>query len=440
MITANGIGSGLDIDSIVTQLMAIEREPVNRLESQRAALDVELSAYGSVRSAMSTLGSDLGTLGDRSRIGPFVSTSSDETVATATASGTAAAATHQIDVQSLAAAHRVASIAYDSADEGIGAGDWSFTSGDTAFSVELAVGEDSLTALRDAINDHADNDAITASLLTTDDGTRLVLSARNSGTEHQIDASRTVSTGGLFGGTEVTDPFEEVTAASDARVLIDGFEVTSDGNTVSGAIEGLDIELVAAGTATLTTRRDLEALDDSLAAFVTNYNTLVGDLRRLGEDTLQGDRLPRNAESAFRQAFGADIELADGTRFSPFELGFTFDRYGTLSLDAARRSDGQQSLERYVDAFTQADTGFAARMNGVLETFTGAGGRLDTRDDGVERRRNSLDNQIERFEYRLEQTETRYLRQFAAMDALVGQLQSTSSFLTSRLSQSGITS
>lgn len=423
MITAAGAGSGIDVENILSQLMEIERAPVRALDARRERLDVELSAFGSVKSAMSELASSASLLGDTTRFGPFIASSSDEAVFTATAGGTAAAETHDIDVISLAAAHRVASDAKASSEADMGSGTWAFDSGDTSFSVELDAGNRSMLALRDAINDATDNDAIVASLLNVDGGTRLILNAREGGTASAITVTP----------PSAADTFTEITAAADASLIVDGFAVTSSSNTVSDVIEGVSLELVGAGSATLGTARDTDSLRESLDTFVENYNALRTQLSELSAGDLQGDRLPRDAELRLRSTFALPIMVGD-VSLQPTELGFTFDRYGMLSIDEARLAAAQTaSLERFVDAFAVSDTGFAARLADSIDEFTRADGLISDREDGIDSRRASLDQQTERLEYRLEQTEARLRRQFVAMDQVVSQLQSTSAFLTDRL-------
>jgi len=422
MITAAGAGSGIDVESILSQLMELERAPVRALDARRERLDVELSAFGSVKSAMSELASSASLLGDTTRFGPFLASSSDEAVFTATAGGTAAAETHDITVISLAAAHRVASDAKASSEADMASGTWSFDSGDTSFSIELDAGSRSMTALRDAINDATDNDVIVASLLNVDGGTRLVLNAREAGTVNAITIT-----------PPSAENFTEITTAADASLIVDGFAVTSSSNTVSEVIEGVSLELVGAGAATLGTARDTASLRESLDTFVENYNALRVQLSELSEGDLQGDRLPRDAELRLRSTFALPIMVGD-ISLQPTELGFTFDRYGMLSIDEARLAAAQTaSLERFVDAFAVSDTGFAAKLTESIDEFTRADGLISDREDGIDSRRASLDQQSERLEYRLEQTEARLRRQFVAMDQVVSQLQSTSAFLTDRL-------
>ena len=130
MLTAAGVGSGIDIESILTQLVALERQPIDALEERQASLDVELSAFGSINSQINDLATIARTLGDGTRLGPFVATTSDEDIFTAEATGGGAGEFHDIEVLSLAQNHRLASQAYTSEDDTVASGIWSFSSGE----------------------------------------------------------------------------------------------------------------------------------------------------------------------------------------------------------------------------------------------------------------------------------------------------------------------
>ena len=436
MITVSGVGSGLDVDGIVTGLMELERAPVRRLESRRDRVDVELSAFASARSLMGELAGAAGKLGDAATIAPVLAESSDEDVLTATASASAAEGGHDIEVLSLASEHRLATPGYASDEASVGGGTWNFASGETAFEIDLTGGDDSLAALRDAINDHPDNGAIVASTIDVDAGTRLVLTAREPGTANEIDATKTTSGGGFLGGGTTTErPFGEVSEAADARLRVDGFEVTRSTNTIDDVLDGVTLSLAGTGEARVEASRDGEAMVENLTAFVEKYNALRTELGKLGEGSLQGDRLPRNVDTDLRRAFSTDIELADGTRLAPIELGLSFDKHGTLSLDTAELDRIRNAgAERLIEAYSRPVDGFAAKLSQVLEEYTRAEGRIDVREDGLESRKERLGDMIERTEYRMEKIEARYRREFSAMDQMVGTLQTTSSLLVDKLS------
>ena len=428
MITAAGVGSGIDVESIISQLMEIERQPVNALNARRQRLDVELSVFGSMKSAMNELATTSRLLGDASRFGPFEATSVNEDVFTATATGGSSAELHDVEVLSLANNHRLTSGLYASQDAQVNTGTYSFTSDSNSFDITIGSGNNSLLQLRDAINDSLENTSVAASILNVDGGSRLVLNARESGIANSI----TVTGAG-------TNIFSEITAASDAELIVDGFSVTSSTNAVTDVIEGVTLNLVGIGTSKVETQRDTESLRESLDQFVENYNNLRTGLDELSTSELRGDRLPRNAESRLRIEFSSPIELSNGETINPIDIGFTFDRYGVLSLDENRLETAQsQGLEKFLDAFTQADTGFSAKIEAILEDYTRVDGVISGRETGIENRQNSLDDQVDRLEYRLESTESRFRRQFSTMDQLVSQLQSTSSFLVNRLSNNPV--
>ncbi len=427
MITAAGVGSGIDVESIISQLMQLERQPVDALTRRRESLDVELSAFGSVKSAMNELATISRTLGDSALFGPFQASSSDEDVYSATATGGSSAESHSVEVLSLAQNHRLASSLFESRDSAVGTGSYSFSSGDNSFSITVDATSNSLVGLRDAINDSADNTSVAASILKVDGGSRLVLNAKEGGTANTITLSGT--------GSSVSG-FNEITAAVDAQLIVDGFAVTHSSNVVSDVIEGVTLNLKSIGVSNLETHRDVDSLRESMNQFVEKYNSLRTGFDQLSSGNLQGDRLPRNAESKLRNIFSEPIQLANGDAINPMDIGFTFDRYGVLSIDESRlEAASSGGLEKFIDIFTTTDSGFADKIETALEDYTRADGFISGREDGIENRQQSIDKQLERMDNRLISTEARYRRQFTTMDQMVTQLQSTSSFLTDRLSR-----
>lgn len=419
MITSAGVGSGIDIESIISQLMTLERQPLNQLNQKQSALDVQVSAYGTLKSAISDLASAAQEMGDSTKFGQFLAQSSDEEIFTATTTLGTTAENHDINVLTLAEPHRMTSSAYTTVDDPVGTGTYSFSSGSTSFDVTIDATNNSLTGLRDAINDAVDNDGIQASILNVDGGSRLVLTAKSSGTSNTISAPAM---------------FNELNAAVDATLEVDGFMVTSDSNTITDVIPGLSLELKATGSAEVTTERDTEGLREIMDEFVTSYNSLRNKLEDLGKDELKGESLLRNIESGLRQNFFSMIDLGNGEETSVFNLGFTFDKTGVLSIDEGKLSDASTAdIENFIKAFTNTDNGFGSRIENSLEVYTQVDGLIDGREDGLDRRSQLLDQQMERLEYRLEMAESRYRKQFTAMDAMVAQLQATSSYLTSQL-------
>ena len=425
-LTAAGVGSGIDIESILEQLGEIERQPIVNLETKREELDVELSAFGTVKSALSSFQSAADLLGNSDDFGAFVATSSDEAVFTATSSGGEVAENLEIEVLSLATNHRLSSAAYASADSTIDQGSFTFTSGDNSFQIDVDDSNDTLTGLRDAINDRLENTTMSASIISVDGGSRLILTANESGTDGQIGVSQ--NSGDANAG------FEEITEATDASLIVHGFQVSRSSNSISDVIDGVTLDLTGVGKSTVDTRRDLTSLKTALDEFVTAYNTMNNSLTQAAQTDLQGDQLPRGIEKRVREIFFDVVDLGEGDSASALDMGFSFDRYGTLNLDNSQYEAAiEQGVNRFVDVFSKSDTGISSLFSDLVDEYTQSGGIIASREDGVDTRKSSIDSQIERLEYRLEKTNTRLRAQFTAMDLAVTNLQTTSSFLTSRL-------
>ncbi|MDO6460399.1 flagellar filament capping protein FliD [Granulosicoccaceae sp. 1_MG-2023] len=414
-ITSAGVGSGIDVESIITGLMEAESAPLTTYEEKKDDYNVQISAYGTVKSDLSTLSDLAADLGDSTEFGRFIASSSDEDVFTATAETGAINEEHEIEVQSLAVAHRMTSTAYADSSAAVGTGSYTFSYGSTSFDVTIDGTNNSLEGLRNAINDSAENDGISASIINVDGGSRLVLTAKEAGTENAITAPAM---------------FSELTAAEDAVIVVDGFTSTSSSNSISDVIPGVTIELNSIGTAQLSTERDTESLKEQMQSFVEQYNSVISSM-----DSLDSDTLMSNFETQLRSVFFQDITLPNGETRNAFDLGFTFDKDGVLSIDDDVISELSSSdLESFVSAFTDTDNGFGTRIEDVIDVYTVTGGLIDNRTSSLNSSISYIEDQIERFEWRMEQVEERYRRQFTAMDTLVSELQTASDYMTSQLS------
>lgn len=429
-LTAAGVGSGIDVEGILQQLGEIERAPVVALEAKREALDVELSAFGTVKGALSSFQTAADALGSNTEFGAFVASSSDESVFTATANNGEAAVNHEVEVLALATNHRLSSGAYASADSDVEQGSLTFSSGDSSFQIDVDDSNDTLAGLRDAINASTENKSVSASIISVDGGNRLILTAKESGTEGKIGVSRNsnLPLGDNSAG------FQEITEATDASLIVHGFQVTRSSNTINDVIGGVTLNLTGVGKSTVDTRRDLTSLKTALDEFVTTFNNMSDSLTRVAQTDLQGDQLPRGIENRMRNMFFNAVDLGDGDSASALDMGFSFDRFGKLSLDSSRYETAiDQGVNRFVDVFSKPDTGLSSIFSDLVDEYTQAGGIISGREDGVDTRKSSIDDQIERLEYRLEKSSTRLRAQFTAMDLAVTNLQQTSSFLTNRL-------
>jgi flagellar hook-associated protein 2 len=449
-VTASGVGSGLDINSIVSQLVNAERAPqATRLDSKEALIQARLSAFGSLKSALTTFQNSLSALKNADTFTKRSATSSDSAVFTATTTSAAAAGTYTVKVEQIAAKHTIASKAYAGGDAVVGSGVLNFSQNGETFSVTIADGEDSLTAIRDAVNSANDNTGVAASIVTDQDGAHLVFSSSKTGLDNAIQVDVTPSatdTGNLNDLAYIAGNFAmtEKAEAKDSIVVIDGFTLNSDNLTFEGMIEGITIDIKTAKPGenlSLTVKHDTAAVKKSIEGFVSGYNNLMTTLNDLTAydpeaDTaglLQGDSTTRSVANRIRQEMstlvgGLDVELN-----SLAELGITTIDKGKLKLDASKLSSVLNTDFANVAGVFSGDNGYASRLDTVIGNITAGGGILDNRTEGLKAQVERINDQREVLGRRIIAIEARYLAQFSALDTLLGQLNSTGAFLTQQL-------
>jgi len=366
-IQSTGVGSGLDVDGIVSQLMALERRPLDLLATKKADINAKLSAYGSLKSVLATLQSASSSLAGAQKFLAVKAAYSDASIATASAVAPAAAGSYAVEVQQLAQAQKLKSAAFASTSTSLGEGTitiefggysggaFSLNADKAALTVTIAPGQDSLAAVRDALN--AAGAGISAGIVNDGSGQRLVLTSTDSGAANSLrisvddaDGNDTDAAGlsrlaydAAAGGTM---RLAETVAAQDALVDIDGIAVVSASNTLSGAIEGVTLNLVKAapGTvSTLTVARDVESAKAAVDAFVKGYNDAAKALKSLSAydantktaGALQGDSTLISVQTRLRSVLSAAVDFSGGYA-SLSELGIAFQKDGSLLADATK--------------------------------------------------------------------------------------------------------
>ena len=443
-ITSLGIGSGIDIESIVNQLVAVERRPIQFLETRQAEIDIQISALGLVQESVSKFQSGISDLKLSTGFRAFSVTSSDDLVLTADAGEGSVPISSDIEVLTLAQKNKLASSAFASGDSVVGNGQLNISVGVDSFSISIDDNNNTLEGIRNAINDNLNNTGVSASIITADDGSHIVLTADDSGTTSGLSITVTGDSDGndsdaaglsslvfVAGGTQ---NLQEIDIAQDATLTVDGFDVTRASNEISDVIEGVTLSLKAIGTAALTVDEDRSVGKSAIETAVTAYNELIISLNTQRESTLQGESLLLGIETRVRQIFTNRLNITGSNFQYLFDVGLTFDRDGILSLDGDKFDQAiEDDFNGVVQLFTNPDNGFAQAVDSVLSGYVNTGGLIQARTDGLSESRSQIDDDIERIEDRIVLTEQRLRRQYAALDGLVGQLNATSSFLTQQL-------
>ncbi len=434
MISSPGIGSGLDVNSIVTQLLAIERRPLNLIERKQSDARAQLSDIGRLNSAMATFQSAMRDLNSISDFKFFGASSSDENVLTATADSSAAIGAFSVRVDNLAVAQKQSSRVYADTDTTTigGTGDLTITVGSDSMNI-TNVGSLTLSGLQDAINNASDNPGVTASILSENSGSyRLILTSNETGTANQANLS--------FSGTagDVTNlDINQIVAAEDASILVDNtFTVTRGSNTITDAISGVTLNLVSesATAASVNISRDKEKVTEAVQGFVDAYNSLQTTIDNLRAGSLEGDNSLLSIESQLRGVFNNPPSGLSSQFTYLAEIGVSFDKFGKLSLDSTKLGTGMDTdFAGVAELFANDDQGYAFRLDALATSLLEPEGLLDSRKGGIQSRIDSFDSQIEREEYRLTLVEERLRRQFTALDSLLSGLANTSNFLATQL-------
>jgi flagellar hook-associated protein 2 len=388
-LTATGIGSGLDIEALVTKLMEAERVPKEqRLLTSEVAVTSSISGLGSLKSALSGLQATLASANSLSTFNQRNASSSDSTAVAVSASSSASLGTYSATVQSLASQQSLAvRDTFSSIDEVVGTGTLTFTFGTTAYTahatdnlndtyggftakagvasqtVTIDSTNNTLAGVRDAINNA--NAGITAAVVNSGNSYRLLISSDSTGAENSVQISVTdagdgnnTDSAGLsrlaFNSQALVGNVYQTVAAKDAAFTLNGLSLSSASNTVTSVVDGLTMTLkdTTSSSVSLTVADNKAGIKAALTAFVEGYNSYMDTLDDLtGYDfalkkggALQGDFSALSTAAQVRQALGAAVSGYSGTYTRLAEIGISTLSSGKLSiddtkLDAALASD-----------------------------------------------------------------------------------------------------
>ena len=454
-ITSSGSASGLNVASLVSQLVAADRAPYDaRITKADTKLTTEFTALSKLKAAMSSFQAALGALKDSTNFTQRKVTTSDKDAIEATASGSAAAGTYDVEVVQLAKSAQLASSPFVAGSSAvIGTGTLQLSMGTASFNVTIAEPKNTLADVRDAINSATGNSGIRASLIKAADGTRLVLTGAATGAANAIKVTASGGNGGL--NQLVYDPpttanLASVVAARDAVVNISGYEVHSSDNVIEDSIDGVTLTLKQeeeGKVMTLSIDNDDAAVQTKVQNFVSAYNVLanqISSLRSYDAATktagpLLGDSMLRGIEAQLRRTISDPAGGVTGAYSTLASIGITTTSTGTLALDATKYAAAMKADSTAAQQVFSSTDGVARRLDTLLSAHLATGGDIATRDAGITQRRKDLTAQQAAVDARMEVIEARYTKQFNALDSLLTSMQSTSTYLAQQLGTSSST-
>lgn len=469
MAGVTGIGSGIDIDSIVSSMVAAERAPK---ETQLANLEkkttTQITAVGALKSAISDFQTALGALNKPELFQARSATSSKSDLVGVTASTTAGAGSYQVEVEKLATSSKVALAAVKNTADAparFASGTLEISLGvpgtppsKESFSVTVDESNNTMAGMRDAINAAGKEMGVSATIVTDEHGSRLVLSSSKSGDGRDItvagnDAAPVqdgqVSLSKLaFDGTSSTgEGARALTTAQSARLSIDGLQIVSETNKVEGAIDGVTLDLKAKTVEneplTINVAEDKAGVKKQIQSFVDSYNKLIGVINAqtkvtsVGDDkapvtgALVGDATARTLLNTIRNEL-VNVQ-GDGALRALTDIGITTQKDGTLKIDDAKLGKAMDGNFTELSGLFTGDKGLASRLDAKLKPYTETGGILEQRNKAMTETISKIDDQKEDLNRRITSLQERLYKQFNAMDLLVGQLSNTSSSLIASL-------
>lgn len=448
-IVSSGIGSGLDIASIVQQLVAAEGEPVNkRITLQESRAQAKLSAFGSLKSALADLRDKLDVMQNLDKFLSRKASSGNEDYFTVSAGTNALPASYALEVVQLAQAQKLTSGAFASSAAVVGTGTLTLAVGAVSADIEITAENNTLAGIRDSINAASDNPGIAATIVNAASGSYLILTTEATGAAQTMTITQAGGDGGLSAlqydpGNGLASLTESI-APQDALIRIDGFDVTSDSNTFVGAVDGVTINILQASggsTAKLTVENDAAATRAVIADFVESYNSLVAMFDKLTSYNeksevaapLLGDATLRGIRDQIRRELSDSVSGIDAPFKMLRDIGIEIQLDGKMQINDEELSAALgDDFVKLGQLFAGGD-GYAVRLFALADGFLDSDGVIDARTKGLEQKIEGFGDDRAALNERLSSLETRLYRQFNALDALLAQLSSTSNFLAQQL-------
>ena len=481
-ISSAGLGSGLDVKSIISSLMAVESQPLQLLQDKAQTVQTEISAVGQIQSLTSALSDKAHALSNTSLWTQTTSSTSDSTVVTAdTSGGTAAAGDYSVSVQQLAQGQTATLATAASAltpgtitiqlgtytTDGATPPNTTFAAaGAPAPSITIGPGDTSLASIRDKIN--LANTGVSASIITDASGSRLSLRSTTTGsangfqitaTPAGVDPDPTSSLAALNFDASTAAVNSQMTNnqfAQDAKATVNGIAVTSGTNKLSNISDGLSLTLMKKTDTPVdvSVADDTASMQKAVTDFVTAYSQLqsyisletkydastavaAGTSRQ--DSPLTGDASVIGFQNQLRAI--VNTTSTTSTMFARLsDLGIAVQSDGTLAISSPTKlTSALQHPDEVSKLFstygtTNENTGIAVRFASLADNAVAPGGSLYSRADGLrgELSRNQKDQ--DDMQDHLDQTQTRLTAQYQALDTTMSQMSALSSYVTQQIS------
>ncbi len=472
-ISSTGIGSGLDVKSIVSQLVQLESKPLTQLQSKGSKLSSQISTWGTIKSQLSAVQDASQKLMGLSSWNARSFKSSSETAVSGSAAESAVVGSFNVSVSQLAQAQSVRSnfsspipaggaVGGTSGNLQISLGAWADASTFNASGSPVTVNidnTDNLSTIAGKIN--TAGAGVAATVISVGGNDQLVMRSNNTGANMAFkieafegaDQSTPITTNTGIGalaytGTAAGYGMQRSQEGLDAQATIEGVAVTSASNTLKDAVPGLTLNLqqtTGATAATITIENDTKPAKEAVEAFVKAYNAIVSNLSTLTKydvDTktagaLQGDGTATGLLNTLKTMVGSTGPA--GTTFGRLsDVGLELQRDGTLTTNATKLTAAltkPEDLKTFFSAAgtTNTDTGMARRFYDYAFGANGVEGLLSGRNNALQQAVSRNQNDMDRMQTRINKTEDRLYKMYSALDTKMSSLNAMSNYVTQQV-------
>ncbi|MFA7383740.1 MAG: flagellar filament capping protein FliD [Desulfurivibrionaceae bacterium] len=439
-ISTLGVGSGLELQSILEQLKEVDQQVITRKESEVDALAVQLNEFTVVNNKLLTMKSSALNLSLSSSFLSRSSTSSSESVLTATVADGVTAQSPSVTVDRVAAkstwmtgGNASDTTVINPTEENVTV---AYTMDGKDVTVTVPPGT-TLAGLADLLNEGTNNPGVTASIIN--DGSspnpyKLVLKANATGSESEID---------------ITTPWMDIAQhgatgeALNAKVTIDGVSYQRQSNTISDVLSGITMNLKGTGMSTVSVVNNDASVKEMIVGFVAAYNDAVQEIAKntaYDEETKDFGILARTTMRdlpyALQDLMTSNVTAdSEGLVTTLFDLGLEFDRDGSITIDETVLSAAISEAPDSVAAFFLGDddqeiTGMADKVNDYLRELTSGSGQVAAEKTAAQTRIDDLELRIEAETERLDRRYEVLTKQFVELDSYMSQMKSMGSYLT----------
>lgn len=430
-----GLGSGMDLQGTIDKLVAVDQKPIIMQQTKKVQLESFKENYNTLESKCITLSSDITkTRGDMDYQKASIS---DESIADVSISGAPSSGEHSLSVTQLATPQNwISTNGFSSTTDTIGSGTFSFKIGDKSYSVNVDnnLASSTPSTMQEFVNAiNNTSSGLQASLIYDGSNYKVVLKTPE-GTNNDLTITQN--------DTNITFNSVPDVASQDAQLTIDGVAVTSHTNTLNNYIQGVKIDLKAAGSSTININTDFDQISTDMSNIVKDYNDITDyisanagyDNKKNVASAFFGSATVRSLQSSMRNVFLNEFNSAGKTKYAS-DVGLSFDANGKLLFDQNAFSTALEGNFQDVSHFlnetdTGADDGFLPDIKNILDNSTSYQGSIEIKKTSLQNQIDNISDQIDVMNKNLESEKNMLTYTFGQMDQYISSLKGQSDYMT----------